>query len=711
MKIGFYAKLAWTGIRKNKRLYTPYILTCMGMIMMYYIVAFLSVSDVLFGIPVGNVMQSMLEFGCGVMCVFTLIFLFYTNSFLTRRRKKEFGLYNILGMDKWNLARILVWESVIIAGISLGGGLAAGILFSKFAELGMVNILSGEVSFTMSLEPKAVLETMKLFAVVFVLILLDSLRQIHLADPIELLHSEHAGEKPPKANWILALAGAAILGAAYYLAVSIEEPVAAMVWFFVAVAMVIVATYLLFVAGSVTICRLLQKNKNYYYKTNHFVSVSSMVYRMKRNGAGLASICILCTMVLVMLSGTVCLYIGTEDSLRARYPRNINLDAEAGSLDLLESEQTEAVRQLVEQVVEENGQSVEQVQEYRTVEFDGYIEDGRITTDDSESFAFQKRAYTDIWQIFLVPIADYNQLMDQNETLEAGEVLLYTTKLKYDGATITIRDGETLKVKKVVDTFVDNGVDAMQVIPSMYLFVPDLAETAEPLAGLTTERGNPILGMHWLYGFDLDCEDEVQIRIQGQIEDGLGKLGLMENDGSDDAQTEQEVADSVDLEAGNATDGADTNEAADFAVSCAGVARERTGFYGLYGGLFFLGILLGVVFIFAAVLIIYYKQITEGYEDQSKFEIMQKVGMTQRDIKKSINSQVLTVFFLPILTAGVHLAFAFPLMYKILVLFSLTNLKLLVQVTVGCYLMFALFYVIVYRITSKAYYGIVSGAQ
>ena len=297
MKQSFYPKLAWTGIRKNKRLYTPYILTCIGMVIMFYIMSFLSTSDVLQSMPGGDTMQAMLDLGCGVIGFFALIFLFYTNSFLIRRRKKEIGLYNILGMGKWNLAGVLFWETVMIAGISLASGLLFGIVFSKIAELGMVNILGSQVTFTLSLEPKAIVQVLALFAVIFTLILLNNLRQIHLSNPIELLHSENAGEKKPKANWILALMGFLILSAAYYLAVTIEDPISTMVWFFVAVIMVITATYLLFIAGSIAVCKLLQKNKRYYYKTNHFVSVSSMIYRMKRNGAGLASICILCTMV------------------------------------------------------------------------------------------------------------------------------------------------------------------------------------------------------------------------------------------------------------------------------------------------------------------------------------------------------------------------------------------------------------------------------
>lgn len=679
MKRGFYAKLAFTGIRKNKRLYVPYILTCIGMVMMFYIVAFLSYSPVLTGIPGGDTLQMILSLGTGVVGVFALIFLFYTNSFLMRRRKKEFGLYNILGMGKGNLARVLLWESLMIAAVALGGGLLAGIALSKIAELGMVNLLQGEVGFSLTLEPEAILQALLLFGVIFLLILLNTLRQIHLSNPIALLHSENVGEKPPKANWILALMGAVILAAAYYLAVTIESPVETLLWFFVAVIMVIIATYMLFVAGSVVICKVLQKKKGYYYKTSHFVSVSSMVYRMKRNGAGLASICILCTMVLVMLSSTVCLYIGTEDSIRSRYPRNINLDVTVEDLNDMDSKKMDTIRTLSEKVVSENGQSTNNILDYQVAAFAGYMKNGIIETDSSHLVDFQLDYYSDVWQVFLVPLSDYNRLMGEDETLNPDEVLIYTTKsTEYQYNTIAFGDREPLKVKKVVPTFADNGVDAMQVIPSLYIFISDFNATVEPLLSITDLRDQQLIEMHWFYGFDLSGNDAIQIAIQDQLEAAIGQTGLLTDN---------------------------------FHINCEGAAKERSGFYGLYGGLFFLGILLGTVFLFAAVLIMYYKQISEGYEDQSRFAIMQKVGMTKREIKKSINSQILTVFFLPLITSGVHLAFAFPMIYKLLALFSLTNLELLILVTICCYLIFALFYVLVYRITSKAYYSIVSGAR
>lgn len=697
MKGMFYPKLAWMGIRKNSRLYVPYILASMGMVMMYYIVAFLSTSSALQAVPGGEVMQSMLELGMYVIVAFSLLFLFYTNSFLNRRRKKEFGLYNILGMGKWNLAKILVCESVMSAVLSIGGGLLAGITFSKFAELGMVNLLKGEAEFSFSLGAGAILETLKWFSIIFLVILLQTLWQIRGASAMELLRSENAGEKPPRANWLLALAGLVILAAAYYLAVSIENPIEALLWFFVAVIMVIVATYLLFIAGSVTICRILQKNKSYYYKTSHFVSISSMVYRMKRNGAGLASICILCTMVLVMLSGTVCLYAGTEDSLRSRYPRNIIIDATFGNMEAMESEAADHVREAAGQAVSTEGDGTliaENVLDYRIGDFSCIMEEGRVFTYDENIFAFQMSAFADTWQIFLVPLEDYNRMMDQNETLAPGEVLIYTTKRDYEKDTITINDGETMRIKKVVPEFVQNGVDAEQILPSMFIFVPDLAEAARPLEGLLNEWGNSILNLHWSYGFDLDCGDEMQMRIQDRVQAALEQEMTR-------MKAEQDTPDST-----GESDGAE--EASPFLAYSRCAAEERATFYGLYGSLFFLGILLGVVFVFAAVLIIYYKQISEGYEDQARFEIMQKVGMTETDIRRSVNSQVLTVFFLPLIMAGIHLAFAFPMVHKLLILFSLTNLKLLLIVTVCCYLVFAVFYMLVYRITSRGYYHIVS---
>lgn len=680
MKKGIYSTLSWSGVRKNKKMYLPYIFTSMAMVMMCYIMSFLSVSETVQSIRGGDMVQSFLQMGFQILCIFSLIFLFYTNSFLMRRRKKEFGLYNILGLGKRHLAVVLLLETVKIAVLTIAGGLFFGILFSKFSELLMIKILRGTVTFDFSVELSSVAVTIFVFAGIHLLLYLNALRQIQLTNPIQLLHSEQVGEKPPKANWLVALAGLVLLAGAYYVAITIEDPITAVSIFFLAAAMVVVATYLLFVAGSVALCRLLQKNKNYYYRTNHFVSVSSMAYRMKRNGAGLASICILCTMVLVMISSTVCLYAGTEDSLRTRFPRNINVDVIASSVELLDSEWTEKCQTVAHETLEECAETPKDVLNYRAMAFPGVLEGNEFIVEP-DYFYNQMTQTSKLWQVFVVSLDDYNHLMGTEKTLDSGEAIIYTTKEAYEEPTIQLGETLTLSVKERVDTFENNGVDASQVFPSIYLFVQDFEGVAASLMQNPAFQEEYKDAFHWYYGFDLDCNDDQQTAVYEKLSDALSTVN------------------------------ADLPNDQFFHVQTSAVAPERSNFYGIYGGLFFLGILLGIVFLFAAVLIIYYKQISEGYEDQSRFEIMQKVGMTQKEIKRSINSQLLTVFFLPLVMAGIHLGFAFPLIRKILMVFGLTNFPFLVAVTGCCYLVFALFYLLVYRITSGSYFSIVSGMR
>lgn len=691
MKMTFYPKMAWMGIRKNSRMYVPYLLTCAGMIAMYYIMAFLAFSNVLLKVEDGEILNAIMGLGSIVIGVFALIFLFYTNSFLIRRRKKEFGLYNILGMGKANLAHVLIWENVMSFLISLGGGLTVGILLSKFSELCLLKLVHMETGFSMQIDWEALCRTVTLFAVIFLLLLLNALRQVRLANPIELLHSEQVGEKPPRANWILAIAGAVILAGAYYIAVSIEDPITAMLWFFVAVVMVIIATYLLFIAGSVTLCRILQRKKKYYYKTQHFISVSSMMYRMKRNGAGLASICILGTMVLVMLSSTICMYVGAEDALRDLYPRNIDVTVETYDSDGLWSGICEDLAKQAEDAAKASGQEPENIMNYKTAAIAGAVIGDQISLSKTEMEQYNIDSYSDLWEFYVVSLDEYNRVMGTEETLKEDEAIICTTKAPYKEDTIAIQGGKTYKIKKEVKEFAPVPSDAMTIFSSMFLIVPDfdawVQETEALLAAIPQGEISIMLDSKieyvWVYGYDLACADETQNQIINRLNESVLAYKA-EHPGTDG-----EV----------------------FTVYSGGVATARESFYTLYGGIFFLGITLGIVFVFAAVLIVYYKQISEGYEDQSRFEIMQKVGMTKREIRKSINSQMLTVFFLPLVTAGVHLAFAFPLIYKLIQLFGIDNLQLLICAAGICFVIFGLFYVLVYRLTSEAYYSIVSGAR
>lgn len=669
MRGQFYPKLAADGIRKNRRLYGPYLLTCIGMVMMYYILHFLVKSKQVAGMKGGGSLQEMLSLGSIVFAVFALIFLFYTNSFLIRSRMREFGLYNILGMGKGNLARIMAWESLITAGISLAGGLFCGILFSKAAELCMACVLQDNPDWSFTVDLGSVLRTAELFAGIFLLILIHALIRIARSKPVDLLRSTSVGEKPPKANWFLAVAGVVILGAAYYIAVSIDNPIAAFTVFFIAVAMVVVATYLLFIAGSVVLCRLLQKNRAYYYKANHFISVSSMTYRMKRNGAGLASICVLSTIVLVMLSAVVCLYIGNEDRLLSQYPRQLEY-----SVYTFDEEKDQKVQSVIDEVLAQNGLKREKALDYHFLSFSGYFEEDQVLVNTEKLNQLNISDYSQWKEIMILTVADYNRLMNAEETLGEGEVIAYSGMGTFAYDTVTIEGCGTMTVKKYADSFMQNETKAiLSIVDTLYLFVKDekaLDSIYQEIEGKSTFTR---LSYH---GFDISGNDELQESMSAQIGSRLDDLGMKEK-----------------------------NFPTVFR-SCR--AEERADFYGLYSGMFVLGILLGIVFLAATVLIMYYKQITEGYEDQAKFDIMQKVGMTKKEIRKSIHSQMLTVFLAPLIMAGVHTAFAFPIVRKLLVLFGVVNGQLLMAVTAVCFLVFAVFYTLVYAATSRAYYRIVA---
>ena len=413
-----YPRLAWQGITKNKRLYLPFLLTCVGMVMMTYVLLSLASSPVLKTFPGGGVMPMILSMGSFVMAAFAVLFLFYTNSFLIRRRNREFGLYNILGMGKGNLARVLAWESVMMALVAIVGGEALGIALGKLFELVLVNIVGGDVQMDFTVSVPATAMTAILYLGIFALLFLRSLVTVCRTNAATLLRSESYGEKPPKANWAFGLAGFGILGAAYYIAVTIKQPLTALAVFFIAVLMVIVGTYLIFISGSVLLCRTLQKNKRYYYQKNHFISVSSMAYRMKRNGAGLASVCILATMVLVMLSSTTCLYFGTEDALRTRYPQDLSIELrftkdEGGANE----ENIRIARGMVESVIEQDKLDVQEQFDTRSAWFSGLLTGNSFERADRSTLMDYERAV----DMVILPLEDYTRMTGESLTLGPGE--------------------------------------------------------------------------------------------------------------------------------------------------------------------------------------------------------------------------------------------------------------------------------------------------
>lgn len=684
LRLSFHPKLAWEGIRKNKRLYLPYMLTCSGMIMMFYIIHYLAAMPTLKEMPGGKETTQMLGFGVWIVALFALLFLFYTNSFLMRRRQKEFGLYNILGMGKGNLSILLFWETVILFSVSMTAGLLGGILLSKLAELGLVMAIDGDIIYELSINPDALVDTLIIFVPIFGMIFIKGLIQLRRLSAVSLLKSESVGEKPPKANYLFGIAGIVILAAAYYIAVTIKSPLVAMAWFFIAVGMVIVATYLLFVSGSVMLCKLLQKNKGYYYKKNHFVSVSSMAYRMKRNGAGLASICILSTMVLVMMMGAGSLYFGKEDSLNTRYPHDITVSVDyltEGERDLYSEEKEALFIQQIDDVLQSNGVQPKNVQQYVHTSATGMFKDGKLTLDRRMVNTADVQTMDDVAVIYLISLSSYNKCTGAQETLGENEILIQCVRRTYEDTTIELSDGTVWNIKKHIHNVMGSGDAMMMVIPSVFVVTSDIDQAIGSFnAELTGISEDHLCRLELTYGFDTDLSAEDQCSLSDTIRARIHEMDLSGEDGF-------------------------------YTYSVEAKEKEREDFYGLFGGLFFLGIILSVVFLLATVLIIYYKQVSEGYEDEARFEIMRKVGMTTKDIRKSINSQMLTVFFLPLVAAALHIGFAFPIVQKLLAMFNLRNTMLSLIVTGVAIVVFGAFYAVVYRITSNSYYSIVSGAR
>ena len=676
MKLGFYPRMASNGMRKNGRLYTPYLVTCIMMVAVYYILHFLGYSGIMDGMPGGHTATEMMQMGTYIMTLFGLLFLFYTQATLIKGRKKEFGLYSILGMNRFNLGRILFLETLFAWTAAIIGGLIAGIGLSKLAELGFTRLIEVPVSYTFSVPVGSVITTVITYSAIFFLIYLNSLRQVGFASPIELVTADKAGEKPPKSNWFIGVIGLISLGAGYYIALRIQQPMSALIWFFVAVILIMIGTYLLLIAGSVILCRMLQKNRNYYYQTNHFVSVSSMMYRMKRNGAGLASICILLTMILVMMSSTSALYTGAEQCLNIRYPNEIGAFACKYGYDESLEDLGEKLDADLKAAAEEHGAEITNNKTYYEWSISGYFDDSKldVTLNSKSDLAFIN--YDKVAQILFIDVDVYNRVFGYNETVSPGEALVGTAKDIEIGDAITIGD-VPFKVTKRIDDRIGE-VDPAAVVsasPGIFVIVKDVNEVAKNYTRYADYNGEPMLAWFWNCRFDTGLDADAQVALAGTL-DKLIKEELKVLD-FDNCYCESHEA-------------------------------ERGDFVSAFGGLFFLGILLSIIFIMSCVIIMYYKQVSEGFEDQSRFDIMQKVGMTKEDIRKSINSQMLTVFLIPIIFACIHLAVVLPIVNKLLMLFGLFDVPRLIITSGVCVIICAIVYAVIYRVTSNAYYRIVS---
>ena len=655
-----YLKLSLDGIRKNYRLYIPYILTGTLVIMMFYVLLYLSSSKSLWSMPAATFLAAVLPLGIVVIAVFSVLFLFYTNSFLIKTRAREFGLYNILGMNRHNLSILLFFENAIVFIVALLSGLMFGVAFSKMGELILFKLAEAEADYSLNISYFSLIITALCYLAIYALLFLNSLIKVAKLKPIELLNSSKQGEKRPKGNIILALLGLIILLMAYFLAVYYSGSFTAVFTFFIAVILVIIATYLLFIAGSVTLCGILKNNKSYYYKSNHFISISSLAYRMKRNGAGLASICILLTMILVMISSTSSLYFALDDSINKRYPGDINYTLFYRNYDyMIEDNQLVYTDNLV----------CENISTIKYLESGGCFTEYGMNNAPVQGYEDASTAL-DIGYLYTISLDEYNRLSNQIITLQDDECLLYTnSRIRYSYETFKTAYSKEYRVKNYVDEFINNHAIYDYEMPCMILIVSDL-EGFYKDNNIITEQGNVVY-----------CKSSTDFDVIEDFDETLENLRQNLSVISEEKVYNRYITSLPD---------------------------QRSNMLGLFSSMLFLGIMLSFVFILATVLIIYYKQTSEGYEDSERFAIMRKVGLEDGQIRKSINSQMLTVFFCPLIMAGIHLCFAFPFVWSMLNMFGFSNLRLMIIVTAVCYVACAVLYVIIYLFTSRTYYKIVA---
>ena len=637
-----YEKLAVTNLKNNRKTYVPYIFTGVLTVMMFYIIDALSRGK---GIT-QDTLKICLQYATGVIVVFAVIFLFYTNSFLIKRRKKEIGVYNILGMGKRHIARMMAVETILTAGISILGGLVFGIIFGKLMYLLLLKILHNSVDMQFSVNGTAIVQTVILFAGIFLLTYLYNILQIQLVNPVELLHGGNQGEKEPKSRWLLVIVGVAALGNGYWIALTTEAPLEALLKFFVAVVCVIIGTYALFIAGSIVVLKILRKNKAYYYNPKHFTSVSGMIYRMKQNGAGLANICVLSTMVLVMVSTTVSLYAGMEDILDSRFPRDVSIVCNEA-----DTNKEETLQRLIKEQCEKAGVKITDRVRQRYGSMNAVLKGNNL--EKVEQYYPDNHFY----YVEMITQEEYNRIEKKNVSLKEQEILTYTTNGKCGKKQINIA-GQNYQVKKELSEMTSQPKSTAEMYKTLYIVFAN-AEQIERIESFSYADKFNLKGDD---GKQKEALEQIQNEFYEKFPDGTMESRML----------------------------------------------SRSSFYELYGGLFFIGIYLGSMFIMATVLIIYYKQISEGYDDRERYQIMQKVGMSKKEVKRSIRSQVLSVFFLPLVVAVIHVAVAFKVMTKILGVLNLTNVSLFAVCTIITIAVFAVFYIIVYSITAKEYYRIVN---
>jgi len=678
MKRFFYGKLAINNIKKNYRFFIPRILAETGLLGCFFIIFTLTVDERIAALRGGDYIASCMWIGTIIVGILSFILTLYTNSCLMKQRKSEFGLYNVLGMNKKHIIRVLFFESFLSTLISIVLGIFFGILFYKLSSLLICKILQTEVILGFYfIRLSSILPPALFFFFLDAIAFLFNCISIGKLKPVELLASKNEGEREPKVKWPLFVIGLITLGAGYAIAISVEEPLSALLLFFLAVFLVIIGTYFLFVAGSIFILKLLKKTKKYYYTKKHMTEVSGLLYRMKKNSVGLASIAVLATGVLVMISTTVSLYVGMDKGFSSRYPYDLYTSVcyKDPSEEYFVPVDYEKLEPKISKLFEKYGISVTSAvsQKYLEVSF-GLFPDGTTSTTIGEGKA----------TAFVFVTEDtYNNFTGENIALNSDEILVsrITISSKKDyltGDKITLGNMTFNIADRVIyfpigtrltNIAVGYGVVVKDDSVLNEIFNYQVSQYGDNASEITDRLAVKISNTDLAFKFSQEINDEwCSIASELIHENGEEIDCYITYDSSWDAYEE---------------------------------------LIGAYGSFLFLGIILGFVFIFATALIIYYKQISEGYEDRERFQILKKIGMSDKEIKKNIKDQILFVFFIPLIVSAVHMCFAFSILSKLLTILLLPDIWLFLICAIITYVLFAVVYVTIYRVTARSYYKIV----
>ena len=671
MRKGIFSKLAIQNIHNNKSTYIPYMITCIFCIAMIYMMEFLRDCPTLDqAVLHAAEVRMILSIGEVVVVIFCVIFLIYSNSFLMKRRQKEIGLYNILGLERNHIGIVLFLETILTTILSLSGGIAFGILASKLALLLLLRLLHIPAVLGFYISVKGILVCLAMFGGIFLLILLLNLRRIHLSRPIELLHGNNTGEREPKAKWLMALLGFICLGIGYYLAITTESPISAISIFLLAAILVMAGTYLLFTAGSIVILKFLRRRKSFYYKTENFISISGMLHRMKQNAIGLASICILSTGVLLMISMTVSIYFGMNDIMINRYPYDTDI-----SITGVSEEECQTAIETFEKAISDNKVPVDKKAEEIYLTIVSHIDHGQIQIAEPSTLSDSGSVLT----LSLVHQSEYAKLTGTDPSLQDGEILAWASNMTEKSDSLTVNDSVFSVKKWLKISPLTCGRDIVYGNAVFVVTDSDFEKFDEMRTEMYKDTSAAPTGQDLTVhlGLNITGSDKTKIAYGTPVLDAIKAL-----------QDNRQLSDN-------------------FWITSGIRAQEYDSYYADNGSLLFIGIFLGSLFLLGTAMIIYYKQISEGYEDQNRFEIMQKVGLSHREVKGSIRRQILMVFFLPLLMAMLHISMAFPLIRRMLLLFGMANVKLFIGCTAGTVLIFALVYGLIYLMTARSYYHIV----